>query len=65
MPGHQMDQEEANVLLGFLSEPQEKSGQCRPGDEDILEDVLRDEGEEGAALLEIVTEAGLISELLC
>ena len=61
MPGHQMDQEEANELLGFLSEPQEKSGQCRSADEDILEDVLREEGEEGAALLEIVSEAGLIS----
>ena len=65
MPGQQMDQEEANELLGFLSGPQEKPGQCGPGDEDILEDVLREEGEEGAALLEIVSEAGLISELLC
>ena len=67
-PAHPMDQEEANELLGFLSGPQESSGemsgQARPGDGDILlEDVLRDDGEE-RSLLEIVSDAGLITELL-
>ena len=67
-PAHQMDQEEADELLGLLSGPQESSGemsgQARPGDGDILlEDVLRDDGEE-RSLLEIVSDAGLITELL-
>ena len=59
MPGPQMDQEEANELLGFLSGSQER------GDEDILQDVLGEEREEGAALLESLSEAGLIDKLLC
>ena len=67
-PAHQMDQEEADELLGLLSGPKESSGemsgQARPGDGDILlEDVLRDDGEE-RPLLEIVSDAGLITELL-
>ena len=67
-PAHQMDQEEADELLGLLSGPKESSGemsgQARPGDGDILlEDVLRDDGEE-RSLLEIVSDAGLITELL-
>ena len=67
-PAHQMDQEEADELLGLLSGPQESSGEMsgpsRPGDGDILlEDVLRDDGEE-RSLLEIVSDAGLITELL-
>ena len=67
-PAHQMDQEEADELLGLLSGPKESSGemsgQARPGDGDILlEDVLRDDGEE-RPLLEILSDAGLITELL-
>ena len=47
-PGEQMDQEEANELLGFLSGPQEKSA------EDILwENVLGEEGGEERQLQEV------------
>ena len=56
-PGQQMDQEEANELLGFLSGPQEKSVE-----DTLLEEVLREEGEERQAL-EVGSEAGSESGL--
>ena len=56
-----MDQEDQDELLGFLSGPQERSGEG--SDQALLEDALREEGEE-RPLMDIMSEAGLFSELL-